>query len=641
MAINFPTNPTPNQYFFDTTSGNYYRWNATKSRWNSVFGTSTIVPNSISVKDYGARGDTKEVRDVTIANGSVYVISNSANFSNNDIGKVVFIRGADSSNVLVTSIVSIKTTSNAQMQHAPASAANVTWAHMIYGTDDTLAIQNTIDAHKGTQIGPIRQYNFGDCAESVYLPSGMYLVSGLTVYARTSLTGSGFHESVLVMRPDTTSNCIKNSTVTDDFITIKDLGILGTGAPRGYLWPGSENKKTCHGISFIHTNTSGPEVDFFHRLMNLKIWNVQGDGFRSTVDTTSGGLNRGESFYFNINIQNCNGYGLNYTGVDSRFISIHSGGNGYAGGILYTESCQFIGCKFYYNGRNVMWDSSSVTHAASQGSNFIIGGWGNMFTSCQSEESVTNGFYIFGGKNQFVNCKSDDTGDVPIQESESLVGPVRAAFFLDGAAAPYNYKGTTAWLDYNAQDNYFDACHIGIARNIDVSYMTHAVFLTTGATFNKGRFNVSWKAPSGGGHARFANTMYEAVSCTGGWNHLYINNMKLIDLVGAFWGRQFTNADHTLEQYEEGAILYMNNQNADRKVTVPEDLSFSTAYEVPVGAEYKIVRKSATYNVSIKPETGSVTLVSKSNWINCATNGVVSITKTGANTWFLYGDLIP
>jgi hypothetical protein len=589
---------------------------------------------AISVAAYGAKGDVLEVHDGVTTSGSTTVTSASGYFTQGDVGKLIYIQGAGTAGALLATTIA-GVTSSTSITIGTAAAASLTSRKILWGTDDSTAIAAAIAATTGVQTGNRGSYNPGRYGSIVYFPPGRYLHGGITLDLRTSLIGDGHHKSVLVLKPGTNAHCITGGTAASnsaDFLTIMHMGIDGT---KNYRTTAST---AYHGIYLYQDNDGGPEVDYFHRFLHLKIWNCAGDGMNvATSDTTA--LNRGESLYLDINVQNCDGYGFNLEHVDTRFLSCHAGGCGYAGFKLYTQSCQFVACKSYYNGRQG-WETS-ISHI-SQGCNWIIGGWGNMFTSCQSEESYSSGFYICGGKNQFVNCKSDDTGDIAAQESETTYSGIRAAWYLDGTIPTgFTYgTGPTAWHDYNCADNYFSACHIGVAQNAGASYMTHALYVVNGAKFNKGDFHTTWTA--GGTESiasRYSTALYEASSAAAAFNNLSIDGCKLADTTsnGAFSTYAPTN-NVTLDVYHVGVHFRFNNGGNNRTIILPADDGWASTYDIPIGAEFTFTRLGSG-TVTVDATTNSQTLQSVSSLTGVSQYGFARLRKVATSTWELSGDL--
>ena len=95
---------------------------------------------------YGARGDGRLVADGAMTSGSaVLTCATSAPFVSTDTGKHVLVWGAGGSHLwLFTTILSV--TSSSRVTLSATAAAAVTGAGVIFGTDDTAAIQAAVNA---------------------------------------------------------------------------------------------------------------------------------------------------------------------------------------------------------------------------------------------------------------------------------------------------------------------------------------------------------------------------------------------------------------------------------------------------------------------------------------------------------------
>jgi hypothetical protein len=95
---------------------------------------------------YGAKGDGIVVRDVSVTSGSAVINSAAGKFAAGDVGKHIMISGAlSTANIpLLTTISSFQSATQVTL----AAPATVTLSNLpaIWGTDDTSAIQQAIDA---------------------------------------------------------------------------------------------------------------------------------------------------------------------------------------------------------------------------------------------------------------------------------------------------------------------------------------------------------------------------------------------------------------------------------------------------------------------------------------------------------------
>jgi hypothetical protein len=95
---------------------------------------------------YGAVGNGKVVTDGAMTSGSATLTSATAGFVSGDVGKVIQVKGAGATGIttLVTTITGY--TNSTTVTLGASAAAAVTGAYVLWGTDDTSAIQSAINA---------------------------------------------------------------------------------------------------------------------------------------------------------------------------------------------------------------------------------------------------------------------------------------------------------------------------------------------------------------------------------------------------------------------------------------------------------------------------------------------------------------
>lgn len=129
------------------------------------------VSRFFNVETYGARGDMKTVYDGVMTSGSAVLTSASNRFVVGDVGKVIAVSRAGTSNVpLRTTILSYQ--SAGQVTLATNAGASVTAQMVDWGTDNTTPIQSAITA--AWTVG----------AAEVFFPygtTGNYLINGSLV----------------------------------------------------------------------------------------------------------------------------------------------------------------------------------------------------------------------------------------------------------------------------------------------------------------------------------------------------------------------------------------------------------------------------------------------------------------------------
>lgn len=141
----------------------------TKTLQSKIAGnTSSLYANArvYNVKDYGAKGDGVQTSaNGTINNTSTNFTLSTGVFTVADIGKTIEIPGAGVAGaVLVTTITAVGSTTSITVN--TAASTSVTTSRCWYGTDDTAAIQNCINAIYAAGGG------------AVFFPNGIYIIAG-------------------------------------------------------------------------------------------------------------------------------------------------------------------------------------------------------------------------------------------------------------------------------------------------------------------------------------------------------------------------------------------------------------------------------------------------------------------------------
>lgn len=154
---------------------------------------------SFDVKAYGAVGNTRNVRDAVLASGSSTVTSATANFTSADIGKIIYGIEISSGSIKLARGTIVSINSSSSIVVSTTGSSNYTGVSLIWGTDDTAAIQAAGVAARAT-VPP-------GC---VFFPSGGYLFNKLLF--DTGNPGGGAAA------------------------TCKAIGILGSGSGKTFLF---------------------------------------------------------------------------------------------------------------------------------------------------------------------------------------------------------------------------------------------------------------------------------------------------------------------------------------------------------------------------------------------------------------------
>lgn len=202
---------------------------------------SVGVPLVFNVKDYGAKGDGRQLFDATITSGQATVTSATAAFTSGDVGKTaIFTAASGGGAVLVTTILSV-TNSTTAVLAANAGSTIASGGIIAIGTSDYAAVNAALTAALAAGGGV------------VYFPAGVYLLTSTLVIPTISFSTAGSKQITLmgeyqpalsytVLGTDITSqngsilysainhiNC--GSTLTNVFVTIKNLLFRGIDNP--------------------------------------------------------------------------------------------------------------------------------------------------------------------------------------------------------------------------------------------------------------------------------------------------------------------------------------------------------------------------------------------------------------------------
>jgi hypothetical protein len=137
----------------------------------------------VTAAAYGAVGDAQVVTDGAMSSGSAVLTSATANWPSSVVGKSIAVKGAGATGVttLVTTVASRQSATQITLSAANASGGAVTGAVVIWGTDDTAAIQAATDAAEAYLAA-------GNTYAQVYFPPRPYIVAGAL---NTSKSGNG------------------------------------------------------------------------------------------------------------------------------------------------------------------------------------------------------------------------------------------------------------------------------------------------------------------------------------------------------------------------------------------------------------------------------------------------------------------
>ena len=263
----------------------------------------------INVKDYGATGDARKVTDAVLVNGSTTVTSATAAFTSADVGKVIWgIVTADYSLRLpVTTITAVNSATSITV--ADAATLSYSGVHLVFGTNDTAALQAAMTAAKAA-------------GSNVIVPAGGYLFSALPFDGNRSTVG--FASGVI--------GAGSNSTV---FYPVPGFDFTSTTSNTGILYRTNVNCRSpvikgmmIDGSYHSYSGAAGYHIisDSSDRLLVEDVKITQAKGFTSMVNFT-GSRGLVVRSYF----EGASYLGLNVSGGSICFINCYTGNHAYFG----------------------------------------------------------------------------------------------------------------------------------------------------------------------------------------------------------------------------------------------------------------------------------------------------------------------
>lgn len=135
-----------------------------------------------NIKDFGAIGDGKRIKDAHIVNGSAVLTSASANFTSGDVGKTIRVWQAGAGGVDLVATISTFTNSTT-VSLSTTAGTTVTGQVAVYGTDNTVAIQTAVFSADTAGGGRI------------IVPNGVFCVAGAL---QTSYGGANPNAQIVI-----------------------------------------------------------------------------------------------------------------------------------------------------------------------------------------------------------------------------------------------------------------------------------------------------------------------------------------------------------------------------------------------------------------------------------------------------------
>lgn len=427
---------------------------------------------------YGAKGDAVSLPNAQITTDYMSVSHARYQFKQSDVGKTIWCAGGWQDNGSYSTIVSV---SNGVATVATPFTRNGA-RYVIFGTDDTEAIQAALDAAERIMIDTPPTSNDGTgngipTGGAVVLRQGGYIVkntqarfdagkvAAIMIPRRCGLYGQGQGSTGIYLAPGNVGHGIANkyvasypsNTAADEKFTLANFSLYGLRDIQG--------EQCLDGIHIEVSFGGYSEVDAYIQMYNINVHGSRRNGIYLR--------GRGENFFTNINVNFACAHGWDIQMMqDARWLNCNAGGNYYAGFHIYdAPACSFVNCKSYYNGSNggvdpeltCNWYIGDANHSYLKGT--------CMFTACEGQESRGSGWVIDGGLNQFSNCLSSDPkrfGAAPFPDicaglhmrknaSNNVFDSfyIRASLGLDWGGSTENHNGGmyAVYIDYNNSSN--------------------------------------------------------------------------------------------------------------------------------------------------------------------------------------------
>lgn len=402
---------------------------------------------------YGAKGDGRFVYDAVSTAGSNIIESQDAPFSALDLGKKIWLSNAAANySALASTITEYIDAKHVRIAVNAGTSFGTQYA--LWGTDDTVALQNWLD-----DLGGSGSYNFGRAG---ILPEGVFLTKTLKYRGRMVIKGQGRGATTLALIPGGTGLALlENANPRVDFPLVRDLTLLGNQ----YI-----QTQSAHGLYFASVPGSDatlPQTDPYPYFSDLDIDNFGGCGYYH--------YNRGAGLVQNINIRRGGYYGLYSQGYDTTYNNITTAGNrltgiyfgrfGSAGNNLRNWYSFFNGTNPYQQFQGGIVDPNTSGNIAWEDSaNLYLGGPQQVSAGRAQESWGPN--IVIGCSGAFVtDTRIDDTGCVRPRHAQ-------------GRAQLLNVRAAVMFAGGNAKQNLVRGLYITTAVHPGENYATQAVFFT-------------------------------------------------------------------------------------------------------------------------------------------------------------------
>lgn len=590
-----------------TTQTAYFQY---KPNFPYTVASLSDIMHIFNIKDYGAKGDGHySGLTASISASSSTLTVSDITFSSADVGKVIEIPTAGSAgSLLVTTIAAYVSTHVVTLTASASTAASS--QRIYYGTDDTSAIQSTINAC------------FSSGGGIVYGPSGIYIINGPLITSDNN--GNYPNSQIYIPSPPNTGNggvynyniTIKGETASNNLWALSNpngtvfksmmnqgtnlypsiFGMAGynvgpIGSLGSIIAGSSYTNGTYSGVSLTGGRGSGATANITVSgakvtavtLVNAGTGYVIGDVLSATAASIGG---TGSGFSIPVLTSTATAYPFNYTNVTFDGVTILMDGNGaatkpnmiainglYAATIAVKNSIILADCYTGDTWGQQVWSTSS----AGSGCTGVIASSINNNGPNLIERTVIGNFeyglvigehtqltmpYVYGCVNALV----------PLWNIYSITGSAWCGWNVNFMYVPYNVnlfgtKGGQAWMNLTldlepnntsvfpgwfgangALPVYNDAALYGAG---EIAYNPHGSLTTQNDNLKSNAYSNNWLFL----HPSFKPTMSQTSTAGGSVQNSYWNVANSNNAV-------FNVQDPFQGSSHYGVFLASTNQNA-------------------------------------------------------------------------------
>jgi hypothetical protein len=218
----------------------------------------------VNPRDYGAQGDAKRIANITATSASATVTVGSACFTAGDVGKAALVC-TDTAAGTITTIQAVVSSTQVTLAAASGLTASGANAYLVFGTNDTAALQATLNAAASghtitTSIGPNSPMGLG--FSDAFVPNGQNLQGGYIITSQLTVpSGVRYDSQALIfnMLSDRYAPCMVFSPYTR-IGTLRVDALQGAGIQLGSA-AGTQAHIQAQSITIWHggssTETSG------------------------------------------------------------------------------------------------------------------------------------------------------------------------------------------------------------------------------------------------------------------------------------------------------------------------------------------------------------------------------------------------